>query len=110
MDLQDIEQKVNLGLHYDNLQSLISECDARASDASDVAVGYYVIGSVLKELICSMDQQAVPTSALLSAQNLLTAPIIHLLKALKTGSKDEVWMALNSLLVARNLSCSASEA
>jgi hypothetical protein len=98
MDLLDLEHKVHLGLHYDNLESLIAECDALSTESNDLAVGYYVIGGVLKELMCDMDQQAVPSSVLSSLQMLLTPSIIASLHALRSGSKEASWTALNSLI------------
>jgi hypothetical protein len=108
MELLALENQVLLGLHYDNLASLIAECKACAAESSDVAVGYYVIGSVLNELMYDMDHQAVLSSALLSIEISLTPHLTASLKALRSGSKEASWIALNSLISAWNKSSSES--
>ena len=94
----EFEQRLHLGLHYDNLEFLVAECRGLATRSSELGVGYYVIGGILGELMDEMDQQAVPSASFLSAQAFLTPLIATSLQALGSGSKEASWNALNVLI------------
>ncbi len=98
MNLTDLQALVKLGLHYDNLTVLISELESQSADHHRNALGCYVIGSVLKELMGSMNRQAVRSGALLVIQAELIPHIEASLAALEDSTRDVAWTALTGLV------------
>jgi len=86
--IEELESLLKKGLYIDNLNKMVSVCDAATQESDDVLI-YFTLRSIFSGISASWSDRPLPASEAKNVESRLVPPIKNLIKSIKGRSNQE---------------------